>query len=125
MPGSSLKTAKANGKTNLFRASWVADYPDSQNYLSLFYSKNFAPNGPNYTHFKNENFDNLYESTFLETNDSIRNEIYKKLDKIIIDEAPIVVLFYDEAIRFVRSNVTNLGSNPINLLNLKRVKKSQ
>ena len=83
MPGSSLKTAKANGKTNLFRASWVADYPDSQNYLSLFYSKNFAPNGPNYTHFKNENFDNLYESTFLETNDSIRNEIYKKLDKII------------------------------------------
>ena len=41
---------------------------------------------------KNENFDNLYESTFLETNDSIRNEIYKKLDKIIIDEAPIVVL---------------------------------
>ena len=125
MPGSSLKTAKANGKTNLFRASWVADYPDSQNYLSLFYSKNFAPNGPNYTHFKNENFDNLYESTFLENNDSIRNEIYKKLDKIIIDEAPIVVLFYDEAIRFVRRNVTNLGSNPINLLNLKRVKKSQ
>jgi peptide/nickel transport system substrate-binding protein len=51
--------------------------------------------------------------------------MYKKLDKIIIDEAPIVVLFYDEAIRFVRSNVTNLGSNPINLLNLKRVKKSQ
>jgi peptide/nickel transport system substrate-binding protein len=81
--------------------------------------------GPNYTHFKNKKFDMIYESTFLEANDSIRNEMYKKLDKIIIDEAPIVVLFYDEAIRFVRTNVTNLGSNPINLLNLKRVKKSQ
>ena len=37
------------------------DYPDSENYLSLFYSKNFTPNGPNYTHFSNEEFDRLYE----------------------------------------------------------------
>jgi len=124
MPGSALKSAKANGKVNLFRASWVADYPEAQNYLSLFYSKNFSPLGPNYTHFKNKKFDKIYESTFLEANDSIRNEMYKKLDKIIMDEAPIVVLFYDEVIRFVRNNITNLGSNAINLLNLKRVKKS-
>ena len=125
MPGSALKSAKANGKVNLFRASWVADYPEAQNYLSLFYSKNFSPLGPNYTHFKNKKFDKIYESTFLEANDSIRNEMYKNLDKIIMDEAPIVVLFYDEVIRFVRNNITNLGSNAINLLNLKRVKKSQ
>ena len=76
MPASALKSAKANGKTAVFRASWVADYPDAQNYLSLFYSKNFAPNGPNYTHFKNEEFDRIYEGAMIETNDSLRIELY-------------------------------------------------
>ena len=54
IPASALKESKANGKLDMFRASWVADYPDAENYLSLYYSKNFAPNGPNYTHFKSE-----------------------------------------------------------------------
>jgi len=125
MPGSALKSAKANGKTEIFRASWVADYPDSQNFLSLFYSKNFTPYGPNYTHFKNEKFDSIYESSFLETNDSLRSLMYKELDKIIISEAPVVVLFYDEAVRFIGKNITGLGINQTNLLNLKKVKKSQ
>lgn len=35
MPASALKDAKANGKLDIFRASWVADYPDAENYLSL------------------------------------------------------------------------------------------
>ena len=124
MPGSALKSAKANGKSVLFRASWVADYPDAQNYLSLFYSKNFAPNGPNYTHFKNDKFDNLYELAFVETNDSIRTELYKKMDQIIMTQAPVVVLFYDEVLRFVQKNVIGLGINPSNLLELKKVRKN-
>ena len=44
IPAATLKDAKANGKLDLFRASWVADYPDAENYLSLYYSKNFDPN---------------------------------------------------------------------------------
>ena len=47
VPPSTLRQSKASGKLPIFRASWVADYPDAENYLSLFYSKNFAPNGPN------------------------------------------------------------------------------
>ena len=124
MPGSALKSAKANGKSVLFRASWVADYPDAQNYLSLFYSKNFAPNGPNYTHFKNNKFDSLYESALGETNDSIRAELYKKMDQIVMKHAPVVVLFYDEVLRFVQKNIVGLGVNPSNLLELKKVRKN-
>jgi ABC-type oligopeptide transport system substrate-binding subunit len=32
-------------KSFFFRASWIADYPDAENYLSLFYSKNFSRMG--------------------------------------------------------------------------------
>lgn len=123
MPASALKSAKANGKTTVFRASWVADYPDAQNYLSLFYSQNFAPKGPNYTHFKNDKFDRVYKLAMKETNDSIRTVLYKKMDKIIMSEAPVVILFYDEAVRFVHKGIEGLEINPTNLLEIKRVRK--
>ncbi|WP_066224879.1 ABC transporter substrate-binding protein [Formosa haliotis] len=123
VPPSALKDAKANGKLDLFRASWVADYPDAENYLSLFYSKNFAPNGPNYSHFKNELFDTWYEQSFTETNIDYRENLYAKMDSLVMSHAPIVPLFYDEVVRFTRKDVIGLGINPTNLLELKRVKK--
>ena len=124
IPASSLKDSKANGKLDIFRASWVADYPDAENYLSLYYSKNFAPNGPNYTHFKNNQFDLWYEQSFTETNTLQRELLYTKMDSLVMQQAPIVPLFYDEVVRFTRKNISGLGINPINLLELKSVKKT-
>lgn len=124
IPAATLKDAKANGKLDIFRASWVADYPDAENYLSLYYSKNFAPNGPNYTHFKNELFDTWFEQSFTETNTKKRELLYSKMDSLVMQKAPVVPLFYDEVVRFTRKNVSGLGINPINLLDLKRVKKT-
>jgi ABC-type transport system substrate-binding protein len=123
IPAATLKDAKANGKLDMFRASWVADYPDAENYLSLFYSKNFAPNGPNYAHFKDKQFDQLYEEAFTITDTKKREQLYTKMDSLIMQKAPVVVMFYDEVIRFTRKNVSGLGINPINLLELKKVKK--
>ena len=124
MPPSSLKSAKSNGKIDLFRASWVADYPDAQNYLSLFYSGNFAPDGPNYTHFKDAQFDSWYEQAMLETNQEKRINLYQKMDSLVINKAPVVVLFYDEVIRFTSIGINGLGINPTNLLELKNVQKN-
>lgn len=123
IPAATLKDAKANGKLDMFRASWVADYPDAENYLSLYYSKNFAPNGPNYTHYKSDLFDTWYEKGFTETNTLLREQLYSKMDSLVMQEAPVVPLFYDEVVRFTRKNVIGLGINPINLLELKQVKK--
>ncbi|WP_100612642.1 ABC transporter substrate-binding protein [Confluentibacter lentus] len=123
IPGAALKDAKANGKLDIFRASWVADYPDAENYLSLYYSKNFAPDGPNYTHFKSDLFDTWYQEAFTETNDEKRNLLYTKMDSLIMKQAPVVPLFYDEIIRFNRKNVKGLEVNPVYILELKRVKK--
>ncbi|MFK7781793.1 ABC transporter substrate-binding protein [Psychroserpens sp.] len=123
IPAATLKDAKANGKLDLFRASWVADYPDAENYLSLYYSKNFAPNGPNYTHFKSEVFDQWYEDAFKITDTKSRELLYTKMDSLVMAKTPVVPLFYDEVVRFTRKEVIGLGINPINLLDLKRVKK--
>lgn len=125
IPPSTLRQSKATGKLPVFRASWIADYPDAENYLSLFYSKNFAPNGPNYTHFKNDKFDTLYEEAFVTVSNEKRYNLYQKMDSIIIAEAPVVPLYYDAVVRFSQKNVLGLGINPINLLNLKYVSKTK
>ena len=123
LPPSSLRQAKSNGKLEMFRASWIADYPDSQNYLSLFYSKNLAPNGPNYTHFKNDYYDLLFLKMMEESSKKVRDKLSSKLDSLIIQEAPIVPLYYDKIMRFSQKNIIGLETNPINQLNLKRVYK--
>ncbi len=122
-PYATLRQRMATGKAPIFRASWIADYPDAENYLSLFYSKNFAPNGPNYTHFKNKQFDDWYELASKEIDDEKRRVLYQKMDSLVIENATIVPLYYDKYVRFTQKNISGLGTNPINLLNLKRVKK--
>ena len=124
IPASSLKDLKANGQLDFFRASWIADYPDAENYLSLYYSKNFAPNGPNYTHYKSSIFDSLYGQSYLETDIDLRARLYMKMDSLVMQSAPIVPLFYDEVVRFTRKEVSGLGINATNLLELKSVKKT-
>ena len=124
-PPATLREMIAQSKVNFFRGSWIADYPDAENYLSLFYTPNFCPAGPNYTHFSSALFDKTYRDCIRESNDSIRGQKYMQMDRILIEEAPVVVLYYDEVLRFSRKNITGLGSNPLNLLNLKQVKKTK
>ncbi len=124
MPPSTLRQMKSSGELDIFRASWVADYPDAENYLSLFYSPNFTPNGPNYTHYKNEAMDSLYRKALSITDIEERKEIYTQMDSLLVAEAPVVPLFYDMAIRFVNKDVSGLGINPQNFLFLKKVRKA-
>lgn len=118
-----LSENASNSKINFFRKSWVADYADEENFLSLFYSKNWSPKGFNYTHYSNARFDELYEKSQEELNDTVRYNYYREMDKLLIEDAPVVPLYYDEVVRLVKNNISGLTVNPMNLLNLKRVKK--
>jgi peptide/nickel transport system substrate-binding protein len=115
-----LREWMTQGKVNFFRGSWLADYPDAENYFAVFYSKNSSP--PNYTKFNNADYDRLYENALAENDDAKRYEIYHQMERIIIEEAPVVPLFYDEVLRFSQKNIEGLEPNALNLLDLKRVK---
>lgn len=121
VPSATLRQSRATGKLQTFRASWIADYPDAENYLSLFYSENFAPNGANYTHFKNETFDQWYKQAISENSLEKRVLLYQKMDSLVMQHLPVIPLYYDENIRFVQKNIQGLTPNPINLLHLKKV----
>jgi len=123
-PPAAVREMKANSKLGFFRASWIADYPDAENYLSLFYSGNFAPSGPNYTHYSNPDFDSLYNNTIKIYNQKKRYELYSKMDSLIMQDAPVVVLYYDKVVRFVQNSIVNMKPNAINLLDIKKVEKA-
>ena len=110
----------AKSEALFFRGSWIGDYPDAENFLSVFYGKNPAP--PNYTRYKNPKFDRLYEAALSEKNDSLRYKIYQQADQLMIKDAPVVPLWYDMVIRLVQPYVKNFTPNSLNLLELRRVK---
>lgn len=105
-----------------FRGSWICDYPDAENQMSLFYSKNILPAGSNYTHYVNPKFDQLYEKSQRCTDDSIRTEYYIEMDSLLVADAPFVILYYDKVARFVQKNVEGMGVNPVNMLDLRKVR---
>jgi peptide/nickel transport system substrate-binding protein len=65
----------------------------------------------------------LFEKALKESDNKKRFAIYNRMDKILIEEAPMVPLFYDQVFRLVNNNIEGFTLNPMNLLNLKRVKK--
>jgi ABC-type transport system substrate-binding protein len=108
----------ANSRAGFFRGGWIADYPDAENYLSVFYSKNPAP--PNYTRYKNPQFDALFEKALTEENDSARYSLYRQADQVMINDAPVIPLWYDKAVRLFQTNVRNFRANGLNLLELRK-----
>lgn len=123
MPPSTLRQTKVSGQLSIFRGSWVADYPDAENYLFIFHSKNFSPNGPNYTHYSSKEFDALYDKAIQTTDNPKRYLLYQKMDSLIMASAVVIPLYYDEVVLFSQKNVSGLSLNPVNLLSLKRVRK--
>lgn len=112
-----------NGRAAFFTRSWLGDYPDAENYLALFHSKNFSPAGPNKTHFQSAAYDQLYERAKLEQDPAKRYLLYQQMDRIIVEECPVIALYYDEVVRLTQNNVRGLTPNPMNQLVLERVRK--
>lgn len=111
------------GKVTVFRASWLGDYPDPENYLAVLYSRNVSPAGPNKMRFADTLFDRMYEQCLLKSSVEERLPLYRSMDSVLLDRAPIVPLWYDEVVRIVHSDVLGLTPNPMNMLYLERVMK--
>jgi peptide/nickel transport system substrate-binding protein len=104
---------------SFFRGSWIGDYPDPLNYFSVFYGKNPSP--PNYTRFKNDLYDELFDRAVVSNNKTSRDSIFLALEQILINECPVIPLWYDQVLHFYQPRVKNLKPNVQNILELRRV----
>jgi peptide/nickel transport system substrate-binding protein len=124
MQSAAFKDATAKGQVALFRKNWLADFPDAENFLQVFTKEQWSPNGPNYTHFYKEDWEKLFYTIKQSADQTYRKEEFKKLDRVIAEELPVIPLYYDQVIHVVSKQVENWPINGINMLDLTRVKKS-
>ena len=75
----------------MFRLSWVADYPDAQNFLQCFYGPNGSP-GPNRCNYRNEEFDALYDRIRTMQDGEERTLLYERMGEIVLDDCPWICL---------------------------------
>ena len=104
------------GKVEFFRLGWIADYPDPESFLNLMYGK-LVPSNPNqpspinHTRYKNPAFDQLFEQALSETDRLKRMELYRKAEQIAMNDAPMMILQYDEDWRLVQKYVEGYVTN--------------
>ena len=98
--------ATAEGRVQLFRMGWVGDYPDAQNFLQLFYSKNMSP-GSNHACYSNPAFDRAYEAALAATTEAERNDCWAKCQEIVREDCPWVFTHFNRAYSLTRPNVGN------------------
>jgi len=87
----------------------------------MFFSENPAP--PNYTRFKNETFDELYELSLGTSDESEKIRLYQEMDQMLVEDAPVIFLFYDEISHFSSKRVSGISSNALNLLHVTDIHK--
>jgi oligopeptide transport system substrate-binding protein len=116
-----------NARGDIFRTAWYADYKDPESFLMNFYGKSVPkersqPSGVNATRFVNAQFDELFEKAQSEKSSTIRNQLFSQAEKILLEEAPLIVLWYNEQFILQYYSVRNLETNSILYLDLTRVR---
>jgi len=112
-----------SGKSDFFRFAWIADYPDPESFLTIFYGKHVPANASeksfiNYTRFQNARFDSLFSASFTEADKTKRYALLTQAEQIVLDEAPFMPIFYDENFRLEQLNVRNFPENAMNYMDL-------
>lgn len=64
--------------------SWGLDYPDAENTLQLFYGPNGSP-GSNDANYSDPEYDRLYEQAAVMQPGPERTDIYRRMNRILID----------------------------------------
>ncbi|MFI5164540.1 MAG: ABC transporter substrate-binding protein, partial [Bacteroidia bacterium] len=115
-----------NAKAEMFRSGWVADFPDPENFLRNLYGAYVpdslsVPSYPNTTRYKNPEFDKLLEEGFHAKNLEEGFRYFMKAEQLMMNDAPILILWYTENVKLAYSFVKNFYFNPMNYKDLSEV----
>ncbi len=110
------------GRADISRDAWVADYPSPEAFLNMFYGANVPADPtqvsfPNTSRYQNAEYDKYFEmGRDAKTKDS--SMIYfMKAEQILIDDAPIIVLWYESNYRLTQYRIKNSSTNAMHYRN--------
>ena len=111
-----------SGKTDIAQDAWFADYPSPESFLSVLYGEmvpkeNNQKSFPNIPRYKNA----LYDKYFVKGRDAINKDssylYFMKAEQILMEDAPVMVLWYDGNYRLIRYGIQNVHTNAMRYRN--------
>jgi peptide/nickel transport system substrate-binding protein len=118
-------TLVEEGKAPFYRLGWVADYPEPENFLQLFYGKlvpeNDQPSSINSTRYRNAEFDELFERALRTLDEHERYALYAQAEQMVVSDAPVLFIYNDEDYKFVQPYVRGYVINAMDHRDLKSV----
>ena len=99
----------ARGAAQIFLWGWVADYPDAENFLFLFYGPNakVLNGGENASNYSNPEFDRAFEAMKYLEDGPEKQRLINRMISIMQEDAPIMFGYYPKAAAAFQSWVTN------------------
>lgn len=102
----------------LFSVTWVADYPDPQNFLDVL----FHTGSPrNYSNYSNPKVDALLDQANVEQNATKRADLYRQAQQQILDDVAIIPLYHGTDYELVKPYVKGLSITAMGILRLETV----
>jgi ABC-type transport system substrate-binding protein len=107
-----------SGKARFWRAGWVADYPDPENFLNLMYGAHVPPELStnsyiNSVRYQSAAFDTLFVRALRTVDEKARMELYRQADQLLVQDAAMLPLYYNIDHRLLQPYVRNCPQNPM------------
>jgi ABC-type transport system substrate-binding protein len=115
-----------NANGDIFRSSWFAEYNSPESFLMTAYGKTVPEDSlkistNNFSRYQNKEFDILFEKGKRSTDIIERYRFFAEAESILMRDAPYIILWYEETIKIIHSNVRNLNINAMNNYSFKKV----
>jgi peptide/nickel transport system substrate-binding protein len=111
-----------SGKFDMIRSGWIADYPNPSDFLMLFYGGNIPDSNQtsyyNVTRYKNPEFDKLFDMGRACADKKEAYKCYAKAEQMVMDDDPLMILWYEQDYNLTRWAVKDMYPNPMNYMDL-------
>ncbi len=105
-----LAGRKDKSRWDVARLKWDADYDDPSSFLEVL-TKNSGQNDPDYS---NPAFDALIEKATDEPRSEVRQGLFRKAEQIMLNDYPIIPIYFTRSRRLVKPYVGGARINPMN-----------
>ena len=113
------------GKLAMWGTRWYGDYPDVENYISLwdgsYVPKEHQPSYPNSTRYNNESVNELLQRAVATSDEKQRLKLYAKAENIANADVPAIILFYEMHYRLLQPYIRNYPLDAMNRVYLSHV----
>ncbi len=113
-------------KSEIYRASWVADFPSPESFLSILYGGDVPstldePSYPNTMRYVNPAFDSLFLAGKTAIDNATSYNNFAAAEALMMEDAPILILWYAENYTMFHSEVRSYFNNGLKIADFSEV----